>query len=219
MRKVIPIGLAAALAGGLALFALNRPAPPSLQPTADPVEPAPDFTLTDHNGQPFRLNDQRGHVVVLLFGYTSCPDVCPTTLALWRQVHDALGPDAERVRFVFVTVDPERDTPERLRQHLTVFHPAFIGLRGTPEELERVYEAYDVTHEKVLVGGSAAEYLMNHTATVFVIGPDGQLRSSHGFFTPPEEVTSDIRHLLRNEQPSQGAGRSSSVGSRAMRAI
>ncbi|MFQ6672359.1 MAG: SCO family protein [Candidatus Tectimicrobiota bacterium] len=202
MRKAIPIALAVTLVGGLGLLAFRQSAPPHPKPAVAPSEPAPDFTLTDHNGQPFRLSDQRGNVVVLFFGYTSCPDVCPTTLALWRQVHDALGPEAERVRFVFVTVDPDRDTPERLRQHLTVFNPAFIGLWGTPEELGRVYEAYDVTHEKVLVGESAAGYLMNHTATVFVVGPEGQLRSSHGFFTPPEEVVSDIRQLLRRENRS-----------------
>ncbi|MFQ5873769.1 MAG: SCO family protein [Dehalococcoidia bacterium] len=204
MRRAIAIVLPLTLVGVLGIIALNsgQQEPSVRESDLETPEPAPDFALTDHNGQPFRLSDQRGNVVVLFFGYTSCPDVCPTTLALWRQVHDALGPEAERVRFVFVTVDPDRDTPERLRQHLTVFNPAFLGLRGTPAELKQVYKAYDVSHEKVLVGQSAAGYLMNHTATVFVIGPEGRLGSSHGFFTPPEEVVSDIRQLLRRENRS-----------------
>ena len=101
----------------------------------EPV-PVPDFTLQDHTGQPFRLADQRGNVVLLFFGYTSCPDVCPTTLATWRQVHDLLGDEAGRTRFVFVTVDPERDTGERLGRHVQAFNPDFLGLTGTPEQLQ-----------------------------------------------------------------------------------
>jgi protein SCO1/2 len=159
--------------------------------------PAPDFTLTDQHGQPFRLSDQRGHVVLLFFGYTHCPDVCPTTLATWKRVHEALGPDAERVRFVFITVDPERDTRERLQQHLAVFNPAFIGLTGTADELAAIYQAYGVFHEKAAASGSAAGYLVNHTASVYVIDPDGRWRLQFGFGTPAEDMVHDIRELLK----------------------
>ena len=96
----------------------------------EPV-PVPELALIDQFGQPFHPEDQRGQVVLLFFGYTSCADVCPTTLASWRRVREALGEDAARARFVFVTVDPERDTPDRLGLHVNAFHPDFVGLTGT----------------------------------------------------------------------------------------
>ena len=199
MRKAITIGLAVALLGGLGFVALKlrRQEPSFREPALETSELMPDFTLRDQHGQPFRLSAQRGRVVLLFFGYTYCPDICPTTLAMWRQVHDALDDDAKRVRFVFITVDPERDTPERMGKHLAVFNPDFIGLTGPPDKLEPVYQAFDVSREKVFAGGSASAYLMNHTATGFVIDPDGQLRLSHGYFTPPEDIAHDIRQLLR----------------------
>ncbi|HSR30941.1 MAG TPA: SCO family protein, partial [Anaerolineae bacterium] len=121
----------------LIIFSLTACGGPSFRGTVldEPVDVA-DFALTDENGGVFRLSDQQGNVVLLFFGYTSCPDVCPTTLATWRKIHEALGEDAERVRFVFVTVDPERDTAERLGMHVNAFNPDFIGLTGTPEELD-----------------------------------------------------------------------------------
>jgi len=163
----------------------------------DPPPSAPDFTLTDQHGQPFRLSDQRGKAVLLFFGYTHCPDVCPTTLATWKQVHDALGDDADRVRFVFITVDPERDTPQRLRQHLAVFNPGFIGLTGNPEQLAPIYQAYHVYHEEVQESQSAVDYLVNHTAAVFLIDPEGRWRLSYSFGTPPEDIVHDVQVLLR----------------------
>jgi len=156
----------------------------------------PDFTLTDENGQPFRLSDQRGSVVLLFFGYTSCPDVCPTTLATWRRVHEALGDDVERVRFAFVTVDPERDTVERLGMHVNAFNPDFIGLTGTPGELQAVYDVFDVYFEKDTSSGSALGYLVNHTATTFVLDPEGRWRLRETFGTEVEDMVHDIRALL-----------------------
>jgi protein SCO1/2 len=156
----------------------------------------PDFTLTDQHGQPFRLSEQQGNVVLLFFGYTQCPDVCPTTLATWRQVHEALGSDAQRVRFVFVTVDPERDTPERLGLHVNAFNPDFIGLTGSPEELDAVYKVFDVYFQKDTSSGSAAGYLISHTATTFVIGPAGQWRLRESYGTEVDDLVYDVRQLL-----------------------
>jgi protein SCO1/2 len=156
----------------------------------------PDFTLTDETGAPFRLSDQRGNVVLLFFGYSSCPDVCPTTLATWRRVHDLLGPDADRVRFVFVTVDPERDTPEHLGRHVNAFNPDFVGLTGDPEALRAVYDTFDVVYERVEVPESALGYLINHTGTVFVIDPDGMWRLRETYGTPAEDIVYDVRQLL-----------------------
>ncbi len=160
--------------------------------------PAYDFSLNDQHGQPFRLSDQRGKVVLLFFGYASCPDVCPTTLGDWKQVHARLGEDADRVRFVFITVDPERDTPERLKQHLALFHPDFIGLTGSLEELEPVYQAYGVYYEKVEAPESALGYLVNHTSSDFVIDPQGNWRLRHSFGTPIDDIVHDVRLLLED---------------------
>ncbi|MFC2023374.1 SCO family protein [Chloroflexota bacterium] len=157
----------------------------------------PDFVLTDQYGQPFRLSDQKDHVVLLFFGYTACPDVCPTTLATWRKVHEALGEQAKDVRFAFVTVDPERDTPERLGLHVNAFNPDFIGLTGTQEELTPVYEAFDVYFEKDTSSGSALGYLVNHTATAFVVDQQGEWRLRVTYGTLPEDIVHDVRELLK----------------------
>lgn len=156
----------------------------------------PDFVLTDQHGLPFRLSEQQGQVVLLFFGYTQCPDVCPTTLATWRRVHEALGEDAGQVRFVFVTVDPDRDTPERLGAHVNAFNPDFIGLSGSAEELQAVYDIFGVFYEKDTSSGSAAGYLVNHTATTFVVDPQGQWRLRETFGTEVDDIVYDIQQLL-----------------------
>ncbi len=157
----------------------------------------PDFTLTDQNGQPFHLSDQQGKVVLLFFGYTSCPDVCPTTLATWRKVHQALGADADQVRFVFVTVDPERDTAERLGLHVEAFNPDFIGLTGSPEDLDAVYQVFDVYYEKDTSSGSALGYLISHTATTFVLDTEGNWRLRETYGTEVDDLVYDIQQLLK----------------------
>jgi protein SCO1/2 len=170
---------------------------PSFRGTVlDPPKPIQDFALTDQNGGTFRLGDQQGNVVLLFFGYTFCPDVCPTTLGTWKRVHETLGADAQDVRFVFVTVDPERDTPERLKQHLEAFGSDFIGLTGSPEELQPVYQAFGVYFEKDAETESAAGYLVNHTASTFVIDPEGRWRLKFSFGASDEDIVHDIKQLL-----------------------
>ena len=156
----------------------------------------PDFTLTDQYGQPFQLSEQRGKVLLFFFGYTQCPDVCPTTLSIWRKVHEALGEDAGQVRFVFITVDPERDTAERLGLHVNAFNPDFVGLTGSKAELEAVYEVFDVYFEKDEQSGSAAGYLISHTATTFVVDQEGKYRLRESYGTEVEDIVHDIRQLL-----------------------
>ncbi len=194
MRRQILLGLVLVVLG---VAGCGRSAPSFRGTELNPPPPAPDFTLTDQHGNSFRLSDQQGQVVLLFFGYTHCPDVCPTTLARWKQVHDALGDDAERVRFVFITVDPERDTPERLQQHLAVFSPDFIGLTGTPDKLEPVYTAYSIYHEKAEAPASAVGYLVNHSSSVLVVDPQGRWRLAYSFGTVPEDIVHDVRELLR----------------------
>jgi protein SCO1 len=158
---------------------------------------APDFTLTAQTGAPFRLSDQKGSVVLLFFGYTYCPDVCPTTLSDFKQAHQLLGADAERVRFVFVTVDPDRDTPDRLKQYMAIFGSDFVGLSGTAEQLAPVYKAYDITHDKVLSETDPRDYFINHTATTFAIDPAGQWRLNEPYGTSVEDLVRDVRLLLK----------------------
>ena len=159
---------------------------------------APDFTLTDQNGQPFRLSDQKDKVVLLYFGYTYCPDVCPTSLSDFKRVDQILGADAGRVRVVFVTVDPERDSPQRLKQYMAIFGPdsALTGLSGTAEQLAPVYKAYNVTHEKVPSKADPRDYFVNHTATTYVIDRTGQWRLTEDYGTSPEDFAADIRLVL-----------------------
>ncbi len=168
--------------------------------TTHPGDPAPDFILPTAKGGTFRLSDQRGRVVLLFFGYTHCPDVCPTTLAEARQILQALGKQAAQVRFVFITVDPRRDTLDDLAAYTAHFHPDIIALGGDEATLQPVYDAYHVYIEKVPAEGSETEYTVTHTARVFLVDAQGRLRLSYAFGTPWQDVVSDIRHLLRENR-------------------
>ena len=165
----------------------------------DPPQ-VPDFELVDQDGQLFRLSDQRGRVVVLFFGYAHCPDVCPVTLSTWSRVHEALADQADAVRFAFVTVDPQRDTPEKLAQHMELFDPSFSGLWGSEEQLGWVYQNLGVYHKRVDVPGSAAAYVMDHTTRMYVIDALGRLRVTIPFDSPMDDVVHDIRWLLNESE-------------------
>jgi protein SCO1/2 len=141
----------------------------------------------------------RGDIILLFFGYTSCPDVCPTTLA---ELNQALGrlndEDVNRVRVIFVTVDPERDTPERTQTYVDHFNTSFIGLSGTETELSKVWEDYGVYRE-IVDGSSAAGYIVNHTARVTLIDGNGNLRVSFGFDTPVDDIVYDLNLILKEK--------------------
>jgi protein SCO1/2 len=158
-----------------------------------------NFKLTGHHGRPVELAQFRGKVVVFSFGFTHCPNICPATLAHFSAIRKAL-PEAERdkVRFLFISVDPGRDTPERLAEYVPYFDPAFIGLTGTEPELEKVVYEYKASFAK---GKPAKEdpktYFVNHTADVFVIGPEGRWEISYPFEELPktEMIAADITKL------------------------
>lgn len=143
-----------------------------------------------------RLSDYQGRLVLLFFGYTHCPDVCPTTLAKLRYALRQLGETAKEVQVVFVSVDPERDTPEVMKRYLSHFDPAFVGLTGRPEEVEAVARAYGVYVEKEEVG-SAAGYLVTHSARTYVIDRKGRLVLTFADETEPQDIAADLRQLLR----------------------
>ncbi len=159
-------------------------------------QPAPDFALDNVWGGSFRLSDYQGQVVLMYFGYTSCPDICPATLAVARKVLIELGEDAGRVSFLFVTVDPERDTPGVIANYVSVFHPGIIGLTGTSEQLQGVFDAYGIVAEREELPQSAVGYVMNHTTRTFLVDQAGRLRLSYAYGTPPEDILADVHHLL-----------------------
>jgi protein SCO1 len=162
-----------------------------------PPLPATDFILKATDGADFRLSQLRGKVVLISFGYTFCPDVCPTTLVELSQVRARLREAAKRVQVVFITLDPERDTLERLRIYTTAFDPSFIGLAGSDEQLAQVRKMYGVMAEKQVVSGTAASYLIAHSAYTYVIDQEGRLRLLFPFGLSIEEMADDIVQLLR----------------------
>ncbi len=162
--------------------------------------PAPDFTLTDHNGEPVRLSQFRGKVVVFSFGFTHCPNICPATLSHFSAIREAVPePIRHQVQFLFITVDPERDSPERLKEYVPFFDPHFLGLIGTPEEVRDVVYRYKASfrHGKPRAG-DPKDYFVDHTADAFLIGPDGQWELSYPFEELPktERIAADIARLV-----------------------
>jgi protein SCO1/2 len=164
--------------------------------SVEPPAPVADFTLTGPDGKTLSLSDFRGKLVVLYFGYTSCPDVCPTTMAALAQAMRDLGAKADGVQGIMVTVDPQRDTPDRLNSYVTAFDPRFIGLSGTPDQIAGAAKAFGVVYQ-VHPGSSAANYLVDHTATTTVLDKDGRIRLIWPYGTPPEEVAADLGQLLQ----------------------
>jgi protein SCO1 len=164
----------------------------------DPPASAADFTLTDQNGMPFRLSEQQGKIVLIFFGYTNCPDVCPITLSEFKRIKAMLGDTADQVRFVFITVDPERDTVERLNSYLQNFDPAFIGLTADRETLEPVWKAYGVYQQKQDTG-SAAGYLVDHSTRTYLIDANGRWRINYPYGMDPEKIARDLQHLLKEQ--------------------
>lgn len=158
-------------------------------------EPAPDFTLLSKDG-PVSLSDFRGKYVLLYFGYTFCPDVCPATLANLAQALHQIGRGAERVQVIMVSVDPERDTPEKIGEYVAHFDSSFIGLSGDPKDIARIASLYGIFYEKEEVAG-AAGYLVTHTASVRVIDPEGRLKLIWPFGAAPDEIAQDLKFLLR----------------------
>lgn len=190
---VLAFGLVGLIALGIWLF---RPAG-SLRGTtyAEPYPAAPAINLTRSDGASFKLDDLRGKIVLVFFGYTSCPDVCPTTMAELKTALDRIGPEkADQVQVVFITVDPQRDDPQRVQEYANHFNKEFIGLSGSEAELARVWSDYGV-FRSVAEGSPATGYLVDHTARVTLIDQEGRLRSSYGFETPVEDIVHDLKLL------------------------
>ena len=153
------------------------------------------FSLVDGDGRQVTEADLRGRLALIFFGFTFCPDVCPTELQAIAQTMDLLGPQADQLRPVFITVDPERDTPAKIKDYVGLFHPAIMGLTGTPEGVAAAARAFRVYYNKVTPPG-ASDYLMDHSAFTYLMGRDGQLRALFRPGATPEEMAAAIRANL-----------------------
>ena len=183
------------LCAALSLLACTEQAPRFHNTDITGSDFGKDFNLTDHRGQARSLADFRGKAVVVFFGFTHCPDVCPTTLAQMKAVKQQLGADGERLQVLFITVDPERDTRELLEQYVPAFDESFIGLYGDAAQTEHVAKEFKVYYKKV-PGSGADSYTMDHSAASYAYDPQGRLRLylKHGQST--QALAEDLRLLL-----------------------
>lgn len=156
---------------------------------------AKDFALTDHTGKPRTMADFRGKAVVMFFGYTQCPDICPTTMTGMTEAMRLLGEDAKKVQVLFVTVDPERDTQQLLAQYVPAFHPSFIGLYSDPQTIAKTAQAFRVFYQKQ-PGSTPSTYTVDHTAGSYVFDPQGRLRLYVKHGEKPELIAGDLKQLL-----------------------
>jgi protein SCO1/2 len=160
-------------------------------------ELGPDFRLTDHNGKERTLADFRGKAVVLFFGYTHCPDVCPTTLSDMANALKALGPDGQRVQVLFVTVDPRRDTPELLKNYVPAFNPTFLALHGDAAATAKVTRDFKI-YAAERPGKTPESYTVDHSAQSLVFDARGKLRLMLPYATPGDKIASDLKILLNS---------------------
>lgn len=185
----VGLGIVVVLAAAAVIFALtnNR----SLRGSViTPPWPAPDIKLTDHNGQPFTLSSQKGKVVLLYFGYVNCPSECPLTMAHLKLARTNLGSRAADVQVIMVSTDPARDTPEALKNFMEHFDPSFLGLTGTPAELQKTWTDYGVAVES---GGET------HSTFLYVIDPAGNVRETFLPDADPNDIAKDIDLLLKGK--------------------
>ena len=159
-------------------------------------KPAPQIILDGSDDGQFNLKSLSDKIVLIFFGYTSCPDVCPSTLSDMKRVTKLLGDDADSVQVIFITVDPDRDTVEKLNSYLSLFDPKFLGLTGAVSDLEKVWEEYGVYREVDTSSKTAAGYLVNHSSRLYLIDQKGRLFLTYGYGTSPDSIAEDIEYLI-----------------------
>ena len=172
-----------------------------LAPPQPPAPPRPaiggPFSLVDHNAKTVSEADFRGQFMLVFFGYTYCPDVCPTALTIVADAIKLLGGQGDAVAPVFITIDPQRDTPEQLAMYVSHFHPRLVGLTGTPEQLTAAAKAYKVYYAKAPhEDGDSHDFAMDHSSVIYLIGPDGKYLDSFGTGASPEIVAARLREFL-----------------------
>lgn len=184
----------AAVTGLAALwFARSLPEGPITSGTALVGGP---FTLTDQNGKRVTDQDFRGKYMLIFFGYTYCPDVCPSELQVMSAALDQLGPEADKIQPIFITIDPARDTPETLKVYVSNFHPRLIGLTGSETEIAAVANAYRVYYAKAQGTGDAPDYLMDHGTILYLMGPDGKFVKHFTYGTEAKGLADALRQTI-----------------------
>ena len=191
LRKTLIVGLSilAVLIVAVALFFFFNKQNLNGSVITPPL-PAAEINLTDHNGNPFTMSSQRGKVVLIYFGYTNCPDECPLTMAHLKLALDSIGDRAKNVQVLMVSTDPARDTENTLKKFMESFNPTFLGLTGSPEELQKIWRDYGVT---VLNGGET------HSNFLYVIDPSGNIRETFVSDSAPDKIASDVSLLLKGK--------------------
>ncbi len=162
----------------------------------DPAVPAPEIKLLSSQGDEYRLESRSGKFILIFFGYTHCPDVCPTTLYEMKQIKAELQENSDHIEFVFVTVDPDRDTQEQLARYLTSFDESFFGLTGSTQQLEQVWKDYGVYRE-IQETNNSLGYLVDHTSRLYLINPQGELMMTYLYETTLDEIVSDLNYLIK----------------------
>ena len=163
----------------------------------NPPRPIADFSFASTNGAPFTLSEHVGEIILIYFGYRSCPDFCPTTFAELIRIYEALGEPADQLKIIFVTVDPERDTLDLLTLYTHAFHEDFIGLREEGEALQQLMDQFGIIAKKQQLGDdSALSYLIDHTASLFLIGTGGQLQVQYLYGTNYRDIVHDLQIIL-----------------------
>ena len=194
LRSLAACALLSLAAGLLTACSGDKPQFSAIDVTG--ADYAKDFALTDHNGQMRSLKDFSGKVVVLFFGYTQCPDVCPTSMAELAEVKKLLGSDGDKLQGLFVTVDPARDTPEVLKNYMVNFDPTFLALYAAPEALAVVAKDYKVYYKRS-EGKTATSYTMDHSAGSYIYDTQGKLRLYTRYGSGAQALASDIKLLLK----------------------
>ena len=199
MRAIKFFGLGMLLLAGLVVVVLlvskmTRPYT-YLGSVFNPPQPAPDFSTLDASGKNFTLSAQKGKIVLLFFGYTDCPDECPTTMATFKQVKAGLGQNGEKVRFILISIDPTRDTSAVLSAYVSQFDPAFTGITGTESVLEPIWQRYGVYVDKTM-SAAGNGYTISHSTQVYLIDTQGNLRLTYAYGTSAADILQDIQHLL-----------------------
>ncbi len=185
---------AAASAVALAVSAACQSAPPAPELPVLPI--GGDFELTGHDGQPFALQSLRGKVVLIFFGYSSCPDACPTTLSKLSSVARRLGDDRSKIQALYVSVDPDRDTPPVLKADMENFSIGALGLTGKKDDIDKVVKQYAAAYEIVPTPESAAKYTISHTTSVYALDTAGRVRKTFAYEATVDEVVTGIREIL-----------------------
>lgn len=190
-RKLIFVGIGILVLLAVLTAAVTLTSKPSFRGAViTPPWPAPEIKLTDHNGNPFTLTAQRGKVVLLYFGYVNCPDECPLTMAHLKLARESLGDRAKDVQVIMVSTDPARDTPQAMKDFMAHFDPSFLGLTGTPAELQKAWKDYGVTVEQ---GGET------HSLYLYVIDPAGNIRETFLPDSEPTDIAKDVSLLLKGK--------------------